>query len=297
MILENENISEEKHLITIEKNKILDVFTKPDKLETLILNLKSKILSIKNDVNTSEGRQEIISLGYKIARTKTYIDTIGKDLVAEYKEIPKKIDAIRKKSRDLLDDLKEEIKNPLDIWQKEQEKIANQIDIFNKWDEAHLMNDAFIEDKKQKELLVEAERLQREEEIKREAITKAEIQAKHDLEKQQKQHEREIALKEIEKMEAVNEERKKAKEQAFQLDLELKKQERIKQDEKIKKELESEKQRQIELFRQSNAEHKKNIQENAIVSLILNVGINSDLAKKIIEAIDENLIDNVQIKY
>jgi colicin import membrane protein len=283
-------ITEEKYLITIEQNKILDMFTKPDKLETLILNLKSQVLSMANDVNTPEGRQEIISLGYNIARTKTYIDSIGKDLVTEYKEVPKKIDAIRKKARDLLDDLKDEVKKPLDLWKEEQEKIAHQLDIFNKWDEAHTMNQTFIEAKRQQAQRVEMERLQREEDIRRQAIIQAETQAKIDLEKQQKQHEREIALKELEKMAAINAEKQRAKEEAIKLEQAAIKleQAKIAEENRIK---------QIEIARQNNAQHKKNIQEESIMSLILNIDIDSAIATQIVEAIDQNLIDNIMIKY
>ena len=283
-------ITEDKYLITIEQNNILDMFTKPDKLETLILNLKSQVLSMANDVQTPEGRQEIISLGYNIARTKTYIDSIGKDLVTEYKEVPKKIDAIRKKARDLLDDLKDEVKKPLDIWKEEQEKLAHELDIANKWDEAHTMNQTFIEAKQQQAKRSEMERMQREEDIRQTAIRDAELKAKIDLEKQQKQHEREIALKELEKMAAINAEKQRAKEEAIKL-------EQAAEREKQAKIAEENRTKQAEIARQNNVKHKKNVQEEAIMSLILNIDIDSSIATQIVEAIDQNLIDNIIIKY
>jgi colicin import membrane protein len=284
-------------LITIEQNDIFDMFTQPGLLDALLLKLQTNVLSMKSDVQTSEGRQEITSLGYNIARTKTYIDNIGKELTTEYKEVPKKIDAIRKNARDLLDNLKDEVKKPLDEWQKEQEKIAYQIDIDAKWDEAHAMHDTFIEAKKQQAQRIEIERLQREEDIRRQAIVEAELNAKIELEKQQKKHEREIALKEIERMEAVNAERQRAKEETLkatrQLERELNEGKLLKQSELQAKCLANE----IELARKNNVQHQKNIQEDSIMSLILNVGIDSTLAQQIVEAIDQNLIDNIFIKY
>jgi hypothetical protein len=229
-------------------------------------------------------------LGYNIARTKTYIDNIGKELTTEYKEVPKKIDAIRKNARELLDNLKDEVKKPLEEWQKEQEKIAYQLDIFNKWDEAHAMHDTFIEAKKQQAQRIEIERLQREEDIRRQAIFESELNAKIELEKQQKKHEREIALKEIERMEAVNAERQRSKDDALKVEQAALQEQKA----KIAKQ---EQEQKIELARQSSIEHKKNIQEDSIMSLILNVGIDSSLAQQIVEAIDGNLIDNIFIKY
>jgi hypothetical protein len=281
---------ESKQLITIEQVDIFDIFTQHGKLETLLLNLQTNVLKMKSDVQTPEGRQEITSLGYNIARTKTYIDNIGKELTTEYKEVPKKIDAIRKNARELLDNLKDEVKKPLEEWQKEQEKIAYQLDIFNKWDEAHAMHDTFIEAKKQQAQRIEIERLQREEDIRRQAIFESELNAKIELEKQQKKHEREIALKEIERMEAVNAERQRSKDDALKVEQAALQEQKA----KIAKQ---EQEQKIELARQSSIEHKKNIQEDSIMSLILNVGIDSSLAQQIVEAIDGNLIDNIFIKY
>ncbi|OCS62006.1 hypothetical protein BBZ50_02590 [Escherichia coli] len=52
-------------------------------------------MSFVPDITTAKGRKEIASLAYKVAQTKTYLDGLGKDLVAELKEIPKLIDANR----------------------------------------------------------------------------------------------------------------------------------------------------------------------------------------------------------
>ncbi|MFV8874503.1 cell envelope biogenesis protein TolA [Serratia fonticola] len=63
------------------------------------------------------------SLGLKVAKTKTYLDGLGKDLVTEYKEVPKKIDASRKAVRDRLDALKEKVLQPKLEWEAEQERL------------------------------------------------------------------------------------------------------------------------------------------------------------------------------
>jgi len=53
-----------------------------------------------------------------VAKSKTYLDGIGKDYVAELKAIPKAVDAERKRMRDTLDDLKETVRKPLTEWEE-----------------------------------------------------------------------------------------------------------------------------------------------------------------------------------
>ncbi len=154
----SENIIE-KHLITIEIATALDVFTNPKKLDALIEEVKSQTINLVFDINTPAGRKDIASVAYRIARTKTYLDDIGKDLVSEYKELPKRIDAGRKLARDTFDSLKEQVRKPLDEWEAQQEILKNQLDALNKWDEAHEMNRVFIEAKVQQAQRKEVERL------------------------------------------------------------------------------------------------------------------------------------------
>ena len=52
------------------------------------------------DVTTKKGRDAIASIAHKVARSKTALDNIGKELVAELKDVPKKIDAERKRIAD-----------------------------------------------------------------------------------------------------------------------------------------------------------------------------------------------------
>lgn len=69
-----------------------------------------------------KGRDEIASVAYALTRTKTYLDGLGKALVDEYKEVPKKIDANRKIIRDTLDTLRDEVGAPLTDFEAAEEK-------------------------------------------------------------------------------------------------------------------------------------------------------------------------------
>src|SRR5690606_19013188 len=62
----------------------------------------------------------------KVRRAKSALDALGKEQVDRLKDIPKKIDAERKRMRDELDALAAEVRKPLDEWeQAEQQRVAN----------------------------------------------------------------------------------------------------------------------------------------------------------------------------
>jgi hypothetical protein len=104
-------------LIVIPKETALEVFTKEGSIEPYLEQIKAAVTGIVPDLSTKKGRDAIASLAYKVAKSKTYLDGEGKRLVDEYKEIPKKIDATRKKARDFLDQLKDEVRQPLTDWE------------------------------------------------------------------------------------------------------------------------------------------------------------------------------------
>ncbi|RXA93995.1 hypothetical protein [Yersinia sp. 2105 StPb PI] len=133
--------------IVIEPKNALAVFTQPDHIESILQQVEKEVNSFVPDVSTKKGRDAIASLGLKVAKTKTYLDGLGKDLVTEYKEVPKKIDASRKTVRDRLDALKEKVLLPKLEFEAEQERlkleaerIAAEEAYSAMWHEAHDMD-------------------------------------------------------------------------------------------------------------------------------------------------------------
>ncbi|HEB1856867.1 TPA: cell envelope biogenesis protein TolA [Yersinia enterocolitica] len=133
--------------IVIEPKNALAVFTQPDHIESILQQVEKEVNSFVPDVSTKKGRDAIASLGLKVAKTKTYLDGLGKDLVTEYKEVPKKIDASRKTVRDRLDALKEKVLLPKLEFEAEQERlkleaerIAAEEAYSAMWQEAHDMD-------------------------------------------------------------------------------------------------------------------------------------------------------------
>jgi len=83
----------------------------------LIDDIRSKALAVESDVTTAKGRNLIAGIAYKVVRSKTYLDGLGKGLVAEMKRKVATVDAERKYLRDSLDELRDTIRKPLDEWE------------------------------------------------------------------------------------------------------------------------------------------------------------------------------------
>lgn len=103
------------------KESALQVYTAPQGLDPYLKKIKDELDAFVPDVTTKKGRDAIASIAYKVAKGKTALDNIGKDLVAELKDVPKKIDAERKRMRDLLDLWKDEVRAPLTAWEEAEE--------------------------------------------------------------------------------------------------------------------------------------------------------------------------------
>ncbi|HEP0605796.1 TPA: hypothetical protein QIU54_001576 [Raoultella ornithinolytica] len=192
-------MSEIMDLVVIEKKNAMAVFTNNDQLDPLIEAIEKEARSLVPDVTTKKGRDAIASMAHKVARSKTYIDNAGKDLVAELKALPKQIDESRRVVRERLDALKDEVRRPLTEWEAEQERIKAEeamnalhvealamnedfdrrlaARIESDHEMALLMNDAFDREQAEKKAEAERQRIAREEEIKLLAEEKAKREA------------------------------------------------------------------------------------------------------------------------
>jgi hypothetical protein len=105
-------------VMPVEQINAVEIFTK-DGLDSLLTKIEEEAKAQVFDVNTKKGQKDIASMAHKVARSKTALDNAGKDLVADQKAAIKKIDAERKRSRDFLDNLKTEVRKPLDDYEAE----------------------------------------------------------------------------------------------------------------------------------------------------------------------------------
>lgn len=181
-------MSEVTDLVVIEKSSAMAVFTNNKQLDPIIEKIEKEARSLVPDVSTKKGRDAIASMAHKVARSKTYIDNAGKDLVAELKALPKQIDESRRIVRERLDALKDEVRRPLTEWEAEQERIKAEEAAKIKAEEdrkkfesdheiALLMNKDFDRELAEKKAEEERQRIAHEEELKRQAAEQAKREA------------------------------------------------------------------------------------------------------------------------
>lgn len=121
---------EKTELVTVPaKETALEVFKADQGLDPYLKTIRQEVdafLAAPPSLDTNKGRQAYASMAHKIARSKTAIDGVGKELVADLKELPKKIDAERKRWRDTLDSWRDEVRGPLNKWEAAEEaRVAN----------------------------------------------------------------------------------------------------------------------------------------------------------------------------
>ncbi|MCF1157156.1 hypothetical protein L0E00_06205 [Klebsiella pneumoniae] len=323
-------MSEIMDLVVIEKKNAMAVFTNNDQLDPLIEAIEKEARSLVPDVTTKKGRDAIASMAHKVARSKTYIDNAGKDLVAELKALPKQIDESRRVVRERLDALKDEVRRPLTEWEAEQERIKaeeamNALHVealaMNKefdrqlaariesdHEMALLMNDAF--DREQAEKKAEAERLRiaREEEIKRQAEEKAKREAAEQAQREidaaaarereailakerAEREQREAAERaEREKQAAVEAERRKAQEEADRIRREAEQREQARLAEEKRKADE-------QARREADVKHRKAVGTEIVKALLANTSLTRDQDIEVLTAVKDGRIPHTGISY
>lgn len=310
-------------LIPLESVNALELFdANAPTLDALLARIRAETASVVPDVATVEGRKAIASLAYKVARSKTTIDDAGKDLVAEWKLRASGVDAARKKARDYLDALRDEVRKPLDDYEAEQERIeqariaaeakaradaeAERIADIERREAAIREREAALAKIEQaardKEAAEQAERdrIAREERIRVESEERAARAAREAVERAQREAEeaRERERLAAEKAEADRieaESRAKADkaeavriaEERAKLQAEERERARLAEEKRIADE---------EAKRAANKRHRATINNAAMAALIGN-GIADDVAKQVVTLIAQGSIPGVTINY
>lgn len=102
--------------------KAADVF-KPGAVAKLLADVEAKVRAIPpSDHTTEKGRNEIKALAYKVTRSKTALDGLGKTHVEELKKAAGVVDADRRIIRERLDALRDEVRKPVTDYEAAEEK-------------------------------------------------------------------------------------------------------------------------------------------------------------------------------
>lgn len=105
-----------------EPTTLATMFRATGGMDALIARIEAEARSHAPDLTTKKGRDAIKSLAYRVAQSKTALDTAGKDLNEAARAQINAVDAERRKVRDRLDALKDEVRKPLDDWEAAEAK-------------------------------------------------------------------------------------------------------------------------------------------------------------------------------
>ncbi|HDS1187393.1 hypothetical protein [Stenotrophomonas maltophilia] len=308
-------------LIPLESVNAVEVFTGGG-LDDLLARIRAEAVTLVPNVKTVAGRKEIASIAYKVSRSKTAIDDAGKALVADLKKQTGDIDSARKKARDTLDALRDEVRKPLTDWEAEQERVererveaeeraraaaeeARLAEIARKEEEIRAREEAVRAAEEAERQRVAAEQAERErverearlqaeaaENAKREAaaaVERAEREAREATERaareaaEAEQRAKDAAEKaEREKAEAVAAAERRAREEAERAERE--------------RQAQANAQRKADEARAADVEHRRSINRAAMAALIAQ-GISEDDAATVITAIVQGKVPAVAIRY
>ena len=322
-------MSEVTDLVVIEKQNAMAVFTTKEQLDPIIEAIEKEARSLVPDVSTRKGRDAIASMAHKVARSKTYIDNAGKDLVAELKALPKQIDESRRIVRERLEALKDEVRRPLTEWEAEQERIkaeeamnalhAEALEMNEEFDHqraaqieadhemALLMNDAFDRDREEQSRQAEQAQRERDERLKQEAAEqarrdaevkhKAELDAAARREAEEKARAEAAERQRIEAEQRAAREKQEAEERARREKEEAVAAERRRLEEAEAARLAEERRKaEEEARRAADKEHRRTVNRRVYADLIAQ-GIPEEFAQKAVLAIAGGKVQDAHIKY
>lgn len=316
-------------LVVIEPKNVLTLFTETDQLEEIIKQVEMEVATFEHDLSNDARRKKTASLARKVASTKTYLDGLGKDLVADWKAKSKAVDANRKMMRDRLDELRDLARKPLTEWEEEQKRIEEEKRLAEEAEKlrqqveadheiALLLNEKFdreIEEKRKSEEEAERQRkeaeekarIEREKQIAEEARQQAEREAKEREERLERERQEAIQREEQAKRDAIAaEERRKAQEEENERQRKIAEEkakrdaeeaaERARQAEIKRQHEDQERQRKEQEQREANKRHIGAIRKAAKESLIT-LGLDEQTAREIVLAIHNGQVANVKINY
>jgi len=122
----NKDITMNTEIVVIEALKPLDVYGATTQADAIIEKVRQEAAKAGKDVSTQAGRDAIRSMAHKIARSKTALDKMGKELTEDWMKKKKAVDAERKRIWQAMEELQVEVRQPLtDFENAEKQRIRD----------------------------------------------------------------------------------------------------------------------------------------------------------------------------
>ncbi len=119
--------NENKGVLDIVEEVSAPAIYEQDGAQAVIEQINHAALSIVADATTAKGRKELKSIAYAVARSKTTLDELGKNMVAELKAQATKVDQVRRHIRSSLDATKAEVLKPVTEWENKLRAVDDHL--------------------------------------------------------------------------------------------------------------------------------------------------------------------------
>jgi colicin import membrane protein len=108
-------------LVVFENLTPIAIFA-PGGVNDILEKIAREVRSTQTDISTKAGREAVASLAYKVARSKTALDKMGKELGETHYKSWKAITSERARIETELDALRDEVRKPLTDWENAEKK-------------------------------------------------------------------------------------------------------------------------------------------------------------------------------
>lgn len=116
-------VMDDYSVIVADPEGLVRIFKSPEAMDAIYSRVEKLALGLVADVSTNEGISAIKSCARQIASVKTKIDDAGKKVKAELNKLPLVIDENRRKFREKMEALQEEIRRPVTEIEEREKKI------------------------------------------------------------------------------------------------------------------------------------------------------------------------------
>jgi chromosome segregation ATPase len=117
------SVLDDYSVIVVDQERLQAFFSDGKNLDEVYGHIEKMAKGLVADITTKEGVSQIKSCARQIASAKTKIDNLGKQVVAELKELPKIIDANRRNFRERMEALQDEIRRPVTEIEEREDEI------------------------------------------------------------------------------------------------------------------------------------------------------------------------------